>query len=243
MIHSSKTINQIKILLKNAGLKNREVVEEMLDHYLSDIEDKIAENIDPQEAIEQTILKITQSDINRIQEKRKYNYLALLIGVIVTLIGFFAYHQFQYFTDQVAITHIQESRPVGPTGWPLEDAQVPISSNFGLRTHPIFKTQIHHKGIDIKAAKGTSVLATGKATVYKVGVNKNAGKYIILKHDHHFMTKYFHLSKIIVQEGSTVQKGEIIGEVGSTGMSTTPHLHYEIIQDNGPIDPLECINA
>ena len=243
MIHSSKTISQIKTLLKKAGLKNHEVVEEMLDHYLSDIENKIGENIDPEEAIEQTILKITHSDINRIQEKNRYDFLTLLIGAMLLLISFFGYDQFKSISNQVGRPPIQESRSVGPTGWPLEDAHVPISSKFGMRTHPIFKTQIHHKGIDIKAAKGTSVLSTGKATVYKVGVNKNAGKFIILKHDHHFMTKYFHLSKIIVQEGSTVQKGEVIGKVGNTGMSTTPHLHYEIIQDNGPIDPLECINA
>jgi len=121
---------------------------------------------------------------------------------------------------------------------PLDGAR--LSSSFGMRKHPISGFNKMHKGIDFAAPKGTPVYAGGNGVIEKAGVNGGYGKYIRIRHNNEYKTAYAHLSdfKKGINKGVRVNQGEIIGYVGSTGKSTGPHLHYEIIYQNKQINPL-----
>ena len=121
---------------------------------------------------------------------------------------------------------------------PLDGAK--LSSNFGMRKHPISGFNKMHKGIDFAAPKGTPIYAGGNGVVEVAGVNGGYGKYIRIRHNNEYKTAYAHLNsfKKGIKKGVRVNQGEIIGYVGSTGKSTGPHLHYEIIYQNKQINPL-----
>lgn len=121
---------------------------------------------------------------------------------------------------------------------------IKVTSKFGNRTDPMDKSKLQfHPGIDIAAPKGTSVYATKDGTVRHAGVgdkgiNEDYGNRIYLDHDGKQQTLYGHLDKIIVKPKQQVKAGQKIGEVGSTGLSTAPHLHFEVREDGVPVDPL-----
>ena len=122
---------------------------------------------------------------------------------------------------------------------PLDGAR--ISSNFGMRKHPISGFNKMHKGVDFAAPTGTPIYAGGNGIVEYVGRNGGYGKYIRIRHNNGYKTAYAHLSnyKEGISKGVRVNQGEVIGYVGSTGNSTGPHLHYEIIYQNKHINPLK----
>jgi murein DD-endopeptidase MepM/ murein hydrolase activator NlpD len=122
--------------------------------------------------------------------------------------------------------------------WPVKGT---ISSRFGMRVGPVDGIDRFHYGIDIKADTGTSVLAAAAGTVADAGYNGTYGKYIILRHSG-VQTLYGHLSRFTVAAGETVAQGRKIGEVGSTGVSTGPHLHFGVFRGGEPVDPLRYLN-
>ena len=121
---------------------------------------------------------------------------------------------------------------------PLDGAR--LSSNFGMRKHPISGYNKMHKGVDFAAPTGTPIYAGGNGVVEYVGNNGGYGKYIRIKHNNDYKTAYAHLSKYQkgISKGVRVNQGEVIGYVGNTGNSTAP-LHYEIIYQNKHINPLK----
>lgn len=129
---------------------------------------------------------------------------------------------------------VVEKTPVGnrlPTGCPLMSDPLIITSPFGRRMHPVRKTWRMHYGIDISATTGTDVFATADGVVTTVVTNPNAdacGIYIKITHDNNYVSTYCHLSQALVKQGERVSAGCRIGRVGSTGVSTGPHLHYAI---------------
>jgi len=122
---------------------------------------------------------------------------------------------------------------------PLDGAR--ISSSFGMRKHPISGFNKMHKGVDFAAPIGTPIYAGGNGIIEMVGVNGGYGKYIRIRHNNEYKTAYAHLSsyKKGMSIGVRVNQGDVIGYVGSTGRSTGPHLHYEIIYQNKQINPLK----
>lgn len=122
---------------------------------------------------------------------------------------------------------------------PLDKNTFWVSSDFGKRKNPFSGEWKNHKGIDLAAAEGTPVFAIKDGDIaFCIENDKTFGNYIIISHDKGSMTSvYAHLSKIIVQKYISVKKGDIIGYVGSTGMATGPHLHFEIRQGGIPQDP------
>lgn len=114
-----------------------------------------------------------------------------------------------------------------------------MASGYGYRIHPIYKVRKMHWGMDFTAPTGTDIYATGDGRVIKV---KNArsgyGKHIIIDHGYGYQTLYAHMSKTTVRVGQRVKRGDIIGAVGSTGRSTAPHLHYEVMKDGRKINPV-----
>jgi murein DD-endopeptidase MepM/ murein hydrolase activator NlpD len=120
--------------------------------------------------------------------------------------------------------------------WPVA-SYVYVSSRFGLRIHPITGVQKTHTGMDIASNQGTAVYASDGGTVTLAGWNGGYGNCIMIDHGNGYVTLYGHLSAINVSQGQTVSQGETIGAVGSTGNSTGPHLHFEVLQNGTRIDP------
>ena len=124
--------------------------------------------------------------------------------------------------------------------FPFESSAFPrISSRFGSRYHPVLKRRRMHDGLDIPKPYGTSVYPARSGRVLDAGWHEGYGQLVIIKHNNGETTRYGHLSKIMVKPGDLVQRGKtMIGRVGSTGISTGPHLHFEVRDKNGrPVNP------
>ena len=114
-----------------------------------------------------------------------------------------------------------------------------LASGFGYRTHPIYKVRKMHPGIDFSAPPGTPIYATADGTVVKAQVRFSGyGKLIEIDHGFGYKTRYAHMQEFEVKSGQTVKRGQIIGYVGSTGLSTAPHLHYEVLKNDEQINPV-----
>ncbi|MDO5413004.1 MAG: peptidoglycan DD-metalloendopeptidase family protein [bacterium] len=120
--------------------------------------------------------------------------------------------------------------------WPVA-SYVYVSSRFGLRVHPITGKTKSHTGIDIASNQGTAVYASDGGSVTLAGWNGGYGNCIMIDHGNGYVTLYGHLSSISVSVGQTVSQGATIGAVGSTGNSTGPHLHFEVLKNGTRIDP------
>jgi len=126
-----------------------------------------------------------------------------------------------------------------PVGTPITLADMTSQSGgFGWRKHPILKRILFHDGVDISAYKGTEVFVTANGVIEKVITSKKGyGNRIIVDHGNGYKTVYAHLSKFNAYVGQKVKQNDLIGYVGSTGLSTGPHLHYEILLKNRPVNP------
>lgn len=115
-----------------------------------------------------------------------------------------------------------------------------ISSGFGMRNHPILGYSRMHAGIDFAAPTGTPIYAAGDGSIAVAGWNRGYGNYVRIRHNGNTQTAYAHLSRFAagISAGVRVQQGQVIGYVGSTGMSTGPHLHYEVLIDGAQVNPL-----
>lgn len=110
---------------------------------------------------------------------------------------------------------------------------------FGWRTHPIYKTQEFHPGMDFAAPEGVAVYATGDGVVVSSDANMQGyGNHVVIDHGYSYKTLYAHMSKLIVRAGEKVKRGQLIGLIGSTGLSTAPHLHYEVIKNGQKVNPI-----
>ena len=149
---------------------------------------------------------------------------------------------FKFITDEGFVDYFnREGKNVKKSilKTPLDGAR--LSSNFGMRKHPISGYNKMHKGVDFAAPKGTPIYAGGNGVIEFVGNNGGYGKYIRIRHNNEYKTAYAHLSqyKKGISVGKRVNQGDVIGFVGSTGNSTGPHLHYEIIYRNKHINPMK----
>ncbi|MEO0094335.1 MAG: M23 family metallopeptidase [candidate division WOR-3 bacterium] len=117
-----------------------------------------------------------------------------------------------------------------------------ISSGFGYRIDPFEKDVRMHEGLDLTASKGTPVYATADGIVSFADWNMGYGYVVDIEHGYGFVTRYAHLSKILVQEGELVKRGQIIGRVGGTGRAICPHLHYEVIVAGIKVNPINYID-
>lgn len=136
------------------------------------------------------------------------------------------------------VVHIPDFRPV--------PENIRVSSRFGMRMHPIYKRKRMHYGIDFPIPIGTPVRASGAGTVEKVEYRSRSGgygKHIVLCHDEAHSSLYAHLSSLWVTVGQEVARGDTIGLSGNTGVSTDPHLHFEVHKYGKHINPQELIKA
>jgi len=126
----------------------------------------------------------------------------------------------------------------GKIAWPVQGR---ITSEYGTRIHPVFKTKLKHSGLDIAAPTGTPIAAASTGEVLYAGTMRGYGNVVILDHGGDLTTVYGHMSKIACSENQKVTKGSIIGYVGSTGISTGPHLHFEVRVNGNTVDPMSYL--
>jgi murein DD-endopeptidase MepM/ murein hydrolase activator NlpD len=114
-----------------------------------------------------------------------------------------------------------------------------LSSGFGYRIDPVYKTVKFHPGLDFSAPQGTPIYATAEGTVQTAGnLGNGYGNHVVIQHGYSYSTLYGHMSRIKAKRGQRVKRGEVIGYVGSTGKSTGSHLHYEVFKGRKRLDPI-----
>ncbi len=117
-----------------------------------------------------------------------------------------------------------------------------VSSRFSRsRYHPIHHRPLPHEGVDIAADEGTPILASARGRVETAEWRSGYGLLVEIDHGHGFQTRYGHASELLVREGQSVERGDVIAQVGATGIATAPNLHYEVLVDGEPIDPLDYV--
>ncbi len=127
-----------------------------------------------------------------------------------------------------------------PIGMPIR-GEFHVSSGFGMRNDPFTGMLARHEGLDFTAATGTPIIAAASGVVTRSGWEESYGNIVEIEHAEGFMTRYAHLSKRFVNEGQAVVRGQRIADVGSTGRSTGPHLHYEIFRHGRVINPVHVL--
>jgi murein DD-endopeptidase MepM/ murein hydrolase activator NlpD len=152
--------------------------------------------------------------------------------------------------DEVSTFHELETPVIGDdvsafhqmeTHTPVTIAR--ISSGFGERLNPVGKGHVFHRGIDLAAPVGTPVYAVAEGTVIKATHERTYGKIVVINHHNGYKTLYAHNSQLLVKTGERVKVGQQIAKVGSTGRSTGPHLHFEILRDGERVDPAPYLAA
>lgn len=258
----------LQFILTEKGIKTAALQEEMIDHLAANIEGKMNQDILFHDAVDEAFAEFGEENIMVIRRhhqgivRRKRLRKMAILSVFVLLLSipsiFMITNHYTYSNENIPISH-QEITPsaytkeafpkairshmnVEPPEISPISSDYPIVSSFGRRMHPIKKVMKFHKGVDIKAPVGTSVVATSSGEVIDVKMDETGyGNHITIQHDESFKTLYAHLSKIVVKKGEKVRKGQKIGEVGSSGSSVLPHLHYEVIKKGEKVNPEEYI--
>jgi murein DD-endopeptidase MepM/ murein hydrolase activator NlpD len=137
----------------------------------------------------------------------------------------------------------EEFSTVIPAIWPIDRTKLKdVSSLYGMRMHPRYGYWKMHEGVDLSAPKGTPVYATGNGVVVRASWQRGYGELIELNHGFGYKTRYGHLSKMYVSPGDSVTRGQVIGEVGNTGVSSGAHLHYEVRFRDKTVNPIHYFN-
>ncbi len=192
----------------------------------------------------QSILKkrvnmMTKSKSNHIS-KLKYT---LFLPICVYLISAFTSPNTILDNEYLEIVNVSKSITSPPSLFPVKNGtKENITSLFGVkRNHPKIKKKVAHTGIDIKATPGTPVIATADGIIAKAQMKGDWGNLIVITHSDGYETWYAHLKGFNTKENQTVKKGDVIGYVGNTGLSTGAHLHYEVKQNGKHLNPLAYI--
>ena len=180
---------------------------------------------------------------NRYKNLEGFNNSELLIDSRKKLdqIAGRAYVQTKSFDDVVEMARDKEKMLAAiPAIQPVANKNLKrMASGYGYRIHPIYKVRKMHWGTDFSAPTGTLIYATGDGKVTKYRPSRACyGNHIIIDHGYGYQTLYAHMSKVDVRRGQKVKRGDIIGYIGSSGRSTAPHLHYEVIKDGRKINPV-----
>ena len=147
--------------------------------------------------------------------------------------------QMRVLEDLLLASRLQKE--VHPSGWPVETGW--ISSLFGMRTDPFTGLRSFHAGVDFAGREGSSVLAVAAGIVADVGERFGYGLLVEINHGNGFVTRYGHNDAALVQVGQRVRKGEAIAQMGSTGRSTGPHVHFEVLLNGRTVNPYQYVQA
>jgi murein DD-endopeptidase MepM/ murein hydrolase activator NlpD len=140
----------------------------------------------------------------------------------------------QYAEVEGELSKLKDRLAHTPSIWPTKGWQ---SRGYGMKGDPFTGYKRMHNGIDIANRTGTPVVASANGVIKKVGSAGGLGEIVVIDHGYGFVTRYAHLSKSKVKRGTKVKRGEVIGLMGSTGYSTGPHLHYEVLRNGKSLNP------
>jgi murein DD-endopeptidase MepM/ murein hydrolase activator NlpD len=219
---------------------------DQLANVLSDIEkrdDEIYRTIFDAGPIPNEVRTAGFGGANRYKNLEGFNNSDLLIDTRKKLdqIANRAYVQTKSFDDVVEMARDKEQMLASiPAIQPVANKDLKkMASGYGYRIHPIYKVRKLHTGTDFSAPTGTPIYATGdgKVSTYKRS-RAGYGNHIVIDHGYGYQTLYAHMSKVDVKRGQKVKRGDVIGYIGSSGRSTAPHLHYEVIKDGRKINPI-----
>ena len=224
-------------------LMNREMdkVDAVLSH-LQETDDNLYRTIFEAEPIPASLREGGIGGVNRYEELEGYDYSDIVVETATRLNKILkkVYVQSKSFDDLIAMAIEKEDmlRAI-PAIQPISNKDLKrTASGWGYRIHPIYKIRKFHYGMDFTAPTGTEVYSTGDGTVASVKSSKRGlGNHIIIDHGYGYTTIYAHMSRFNVKQGQKVKRGDVIGFVGSTGLSTAPHLHYEVKINGKNVDP------
>ena len=210
---------------------------------LQDRDDNVYRAIFEAEPVPASVRRSGYTNRDRYEDLYGYKTSDLVLGVAAKLdvIVSQIYHQSKSYDEVFAMARNKaQMLACIPAIIPVKESDIrQISSYFGYRTDPIYKVSKYHSGIDFASFVGAEVYASGDGVVSKVESNHwGYGNMITLDHGYGYKTRYAHLSRFAVSKGQKVKRGQLIGYVGSTGKSTGPHLHYEVLKNDTNVDPI-----
>jgi len=234
---------EIEQLTLQYELMNREMenVEKVLGH-LQETDDNLYRTIFETEPVPSSFREGGIGGVNRYGEMEGFSNSELVIQTAMRLdkIRKKIYVQSESFDELIAYASEKEEMLGSiPAIQPLSNKDLKrTASGFGYRIHPIYKISKFHSGMDFTAPTGTEVYSTGNGVISTVkSARRELGNHIIVDHGFGYQTVYAHLDKFNVRVGQKVKRGDVIGYVGSTGLSTAPHLHYEVLVNGKHVDP------
>lgn len=234
---------EIEQLTLQYELMNREMenVEKVLGH-LQETDDNLYRTIFETEPVPSSFREGGIGGVNRYGELEGFSNSELVIETSMRLdkIRKKIYVQSESFDELISYASEKEEMLGSiPAIQPLSNKDLKrTASGFGYRIHPIYKISKFHSGMDFTAPTGTEVYSTGNGVISTVkSARRELGNHIIMDHGFGYQTVYAHLDKFNVKVGQKVKRGDVIGYVGSTGLSTAPHLHYEVLVNGRHVDP------
>jgi murein DD-endopeptidase MepM/ murein hydrolase activator NlpD len=217
-------------------------VELVLDD-IQERDDNIYRVIFEADPIPKSIRKAGYGGVNRYQDLSGYNNAELIISTAkkIDQITKQLYIQSKSFDNIIELAKNKADMLASmPAIQPVSNKDLSrMASGYGYRIHPIYKTKKFHAGMDFSAKIGTPIYATGDGKISKVRKSRRGyGNHVIIDHGFGYKTLYAHMSRYIVKRGQKVNRGDVIGYVGSSGTSVAPHLHYEVHKDGKKINPI-----
>lgn len=225
-------------------LADRECLNEGIDK--QNYQTSLLRNVERQMMFALTSSFNSSLTLKRIKMIKKINtsqlaHFKIVLVIPVLLISLLSF-SFSESTPQLLEGNFDSFYPSEPFGFPLKSGEkVYISTSYGERIHPITKKKAFHKGMDIAAPMGTSILSVSDGVVAKVNIQfvqgKGYGRFVVIDHPNGFSSLYSQMDSYSVKEGEQVSKGDLIGTIGTSGMTTGPHLHFELKKDGKIVDP------
>lgn len=217
-----------------------------MNSVLADIQqrdDNIYRTIFEAEPIDVSIRNAGFGGAKRYDKLGAYEYSDLVIDTRkrVDQIAKKMYVQSRSFDEVVKLTKSKEKMTASiPAIQPISNKDLTrMASGYGYRIHPIYKTRRFHHGMDFTAPRGTPIHATGDGVVRAVKRSgRGYGNSVKIDHGYGYQTMYAHMQKYIVKKGQKIKRGDIIGFVGNSGLSTAPHLHYEVYKNGKKVNPI-----
>ena len=230
-------------LLTQYQILNQQLKE--LDNIISKLEERdnnIYRVIFETEPITKTIRRAGTGGVNKYESVKNMNNAKLVINTSKKLDQLLkaSYIQSKSYDEvEKLVTNKKDMHASIPAILPvaLSNTKVRISSGYGYRIHPIYKTRKFHSGLDFSGPIGTPIYTTGDGTIEYAKNQSGYGKTILINHNFNHKTLYAHLDNYTVRKGQKVKRGDLIGYMGNTGVSTGPHLHYEVIKNNKITNP------
>ncbi len=236
-----REIEQMQLQYELLGSKMNQISDVMKD--LQDRDNNVYRVVFEAEPIPDAIRKAGFGGVDRYKKLEGYENSELIIETTKRLDKIIkqVYIQSKSFDEVVKLAkNKQEMIQSIPAIMPINNKDLRHQpSGFGWRTHPIYKTSEFHPGMDFAAPTGTPIYATGDGVVERAdNTAQGYGNHVVLNHNYGYQTLYGHMSKIAVRVGAKIKRGQLIGYVGSTGLSTAPHVHYEVFKGGERVNPV-----